>query len=272
MTKQKVNVKEMGYYDAMAHLGIPFFNWGGLKATDELIEMCKVDETKSVLIVGCGSGYQAFHIAKKYGCKVVGVDIAENMVNWAKERAENLNLDEKVEFQYGDAINIPFDDNIFDIVITEFVSIFIKDKDKAFKEYARVLKPSGFVGINEIFKSNERPPEVDEKLKEVEETYEKVTLLDFPILTPKEWKAFFEKAGLVDISAIECEPKQDFKEMVSSVGGKWKFTKLSFKILYYTMTRGPLGKKLRSVGRVKSGFRKCRDYVGYLLCIGKKPI
>ena len=70
----------MGYYDAMVHLGIPFFNWGGKKATEELIEMCQVTETNSVLIVGCGSGYQAFHIAEKYGCKVVGIDIAENIV------------------------------------------------------------------------------------------------------------------------------------------------------------------------------------------------
>jgi len=270
MRKDKVNVKELGYYDFLAHLGISFFNWGGIKATEELVEMCQIDNNKKVLIVGCGSGYQACHLVEKYGCKVVGIDIAELMVNKSIQRAEELGLEDETEFRLGDAMNIPFNDDFFDIAFTEFVSIFLSDKPKAFNEYARVVKPGGYVGINEIFKSKDIPPELEEKLMEVEEIYARVTDLDFPILTPDKWKSFFKDAGLVDIVATEHEPSQDTKEMISSVGGKWKFTKVSFKVLYYTMTRGRLGKNLRDVGRVKSRFRASRDYVGYILCVGKK--
>jgi ubiquinone/menaquinone biosynthesis C-methylase UbiE len=271
MTKQKVNIKELSYYDFLAHIGISFFNWGGSKATEELVEMCKIDENKKVLVVGCGNGYGACYIAEKYGCKVIGIDIAEIMINKAKERAKDLNLENKVEFQYGDAIDIPYHDNSFDIVITEFVTIFVDNKKKAFTEYARVVVPGGFIGINEIFKSNNIPIETAEKLKEMEDIYKEVTSLDFSILTPNEWKNFFKELSLIDIFLVEKPPSQDVKEMVSSVGGKWKFLKISFKVLYYTMTKGPLGKKLRGVGKVKSIIRANRGYIGYLLCVGRKP-
>jgi ubiquinone/menaquinone biosynthesis C-methylase UbiE len=270
MAKEKINIKELGYYDFLAHIGISFFNWGGIKATEELIEMCNINEKKKVLIVGCGSGYQACQIAQKYGSKVVGIDIAEHMVKKSKERAEELGLENEVEFHVGDALDIPFKDNSFDIVISEFVTIFIDDKKKAFSEYARVVKPGGFVGINEIYREENAPAEVLEKLEEVTEFYERVTGLVFPILTPSEWQGFFEGASLSNIELRKHEPTQDVAEMVSSVGGKWKFTKISFKVLYYTMTRGKLGKDLRDVGRVKSRFRASREHIGYALCVGKK--
>ena len=270
MAKEKVNVKELGYYDFLAQVGISYFNWGGIKATEELVEMCQINEKKKILIVGCGSGYQACHIAQKYGSKVVGIDIAEHMVKKAKERAEEFGLEGELEFRVGDALDIPFKDNTFDIVFTEFVTIFIDDKKKAFSEYARVVKPGGFVGINEIYREEDASPEVLEKLEGVTELYERVTGLVFPILTPSKWQSFFEDASLSNIELRKHEPTQETSEMVSSVGGKWKFTKIAFKVLYYTMTRGKLGKDLRDVGRVKSRFRATREHVGYALCVGKK--
>ncbi len=61
---------------------------GGLKATRELIELCHINESKYVLDVGCGVGMTACYIAKKYGCRVVGVDIHEEMISRSNERAE----------------------------------------------------------------------------------------------------------------------------------------------------------------------------------------
>ena len=59
-------VEKLGYYDFMAHLGVPYFHVGGMRSTDELLSMCQIDSSKRVLIVGCGTGYTACYIAKEH--------------------------------------------------------------------------------------------------------------------------------------------------------------------------------------------------------------
>ncbi len=61
---------------------------GGLKATRELIELCHTNKDKYVLDVGCGVGITACNIVKRYSCKVVGVDISEEMIARSNERAK----------------------------------------------------------------------------------------------------------------------------------------------------------------------------------------
>ena len=81
-----------------SELGKFYFKWqaywgctkhgGGLKATKELVELCRINKGKYVLDVGCGVGMTACYIAKRHGCKVVGVDISERMIAQVKERAK----------------------------------------------------------------------------------------------------------------------------------------------------------------------------------------
>ncbi|HIH69338.1 class I SAM-dependent methyltransferase [Methermicoccus shengliensis] len=87
---------------------------GGLKATKELIELCHVDKNSYVLDVGCGVGITACYMAKRYGCKVNRI--------WRDDRI------------------VPFEDNIFDAVISESVNAFTGNKQKAIGEYKRVVK------------------------------------------------------------------------------------------------------------------------------------
>ncbi len=142
-------IEKLSYYDFMSYLDVPFFHIGGLKSTMELAELCQIGKDSKVLMVGCRTGFTACYLAKKFGCTVMGVDIAEVSINKAKERAEKENLGDKVEFCIGDAYDLQFKSNTFDVVMTEFVSQFL-DKDIAFREFVRVLKPGGYVGINEL--------------------------------------------------------------------------------------------------------------------------
>ncbi|MDM7919311.1 MAG: methyltransferase domain-containing protein, partial [Methanosarcina sp.] len=78
--KKWLSVKEaeaLGYYDFMSYLGVPYYHIGGLVSTRKLAELCRVDSTKKVLMVGCGEGFSACYLARKIGCDVVGIDIAE---------------------------------------------------------------------------------------------------------------------------------------------------------------------------------------------------
>ena len=122
----------LGYYDFMGYMGVPFFNIGGAASMDRLAELCHVTGNAEVLDVGCGTGGNACYLANKYGCKVVGVDMAEHMVEEARGRADELGLTERVSFKVGDAYGLEFPDDSFDAVVTVFVSQFL-DPARAFR-------------------------------------------------------------------------------------------------------------------------------------------
>ena len=106
-------------------MGVPYLHWGGLKSTDELLVLCEISGDKEVLFVGCGTGYSACYIAQKIGCGVVGINISEAMVSRARERVREMGLEGQVDFRVGDAYGLEFEDGAFDIVVTEFVTVFL---------------------------------------------------------------------------------------------------------------------------------------------------
>ncbi|MFX0095872.1 MAG: class I SAM-dependent methyltransferase, partial [Candidatus Hodarchaeota archaeon] len=122
---------------------------GGVKATKELIDLCHITKETIILDIGCGVGQTPCYIAKRVGCRVVGIDLNERMVERAKDRAKKLGVEDKVEFQVADAQDLPFEDNRFDVVITESVIAMVEDKQKAINECRRVIKPGGYIGLNE---------------------------------------------------------------------------------------------------------------------------
>ena len=133
---------------------------GGLEATKELIELCHIDKNSYILDVGCGVGLTACYIAKEYGCKLIAIDISEEMIKRAEERAKRRGIEDKVEFKVADAQALPFEDDLFDVVISESVNAFIENKQKAINEYKRVAKVGGYVGFNEVTWIKPPPPEL----------------------------------------------------------------------------------------------------------------
>lgn len=131
---------------------------GGFKATNELLDLCHIDSHSKVLEIGSGVGKTSAYLAKNRGCQVVGVDLSEEMIKKATERINHENLTDKVSFVQGDAQNLPFEDNLFDAVISESVTAFPPDKLRALHEYVRVTKPGGYVGLNESTWLKENPP------------------------------------------------------------------------------------------------------------------
>ncbi|MBU7014016.1 MAG: methyltransferase domain-containing protein [Theionarchaea archaeon] len=144
---QQVDLKK-SYFELQSLLGITN-HMGGLEATQDLAESCHVGRDSYVLDVGCGVGSAACFMAKTYGCTVAAVDIREEMVIRSRERAQEEGVEEAVEVQVADAMNLPFEDNQFDAVVSESVTAFVPDKERAMSEYGRVVKTGGFVGINE---------------------------------------------------------------------------------------------------------------------------
>lgn len=150
MTKEKETSKDIDdlYFEVQADLGISK-HIGGMKATRELAEACRLKKGSDVLEIGCGIGVSPCFLADKLGAKVTAVDISEGMIERSRERAKRKGLEGRVEFVLADARDLPFRDGVFDVVVCESVTAFIDDKPKALSEYIRVARHGGYVGMNE---------------------------------------------------------------------------------------------------------------------------
>ncbi|MBA7710182.1 2-methoxy-6-polyprenyl-1,4-benzoquinol methylase [subsurface metagenome] len=157
LSREEISELEDPYFDLQAKMGFTK-HMGGLKATRELIELCHTNKDKYVLDVGCGVGITACNIVKRYSCKVVGVDISEEMIARSNERAKRKGVEGRIEFQVADAQNLPFQDALFDVVISESATAFLEDKQSAINQYVRVTKPGGYIGLNETTWIKGMPP------------------------------------------------------------------------------------------------------------------
>lgn len=99
----------------------------------------------SLLDLGCGPGVFSRLLAEK-GFKVYGVDYSGEMIKVAKERSEGKGID----FQAGDAYNLPFKEKSFDAVICLGIFQNLEDPNKALKEINRVLKIGGAAVITTL--------------------------------------------------------------------------------------------------------------------------
>jgi ubiquinone/menaquinone biosynthesis C-methylase UbiE len=102
----------------------------------------------TVLDVGCGTGASALPAAELVGPtgKVLGVDLAENLLNRARAKAEQRNL-HNVEFRLGDMTALGFPDGHFDAVISVFSIFFVPNMEALIQELWRMVKPGGKLAI-----------------------------------------------------------------------------------------------------------------------------
>lgn len=118
---------------------------GGKEATDWLIQQGAFSQDKQVLEVACNMCTTSIYLAHTYGCHIQGVDINKKALEKAQENISAAGLESYIQVQQANAVKLPFDDNQFDIVLNEamLTMLPIAIKEKALREYYRVLKPGG---------------------------------------------------------------------------------------------------------------------------------
>lgn len=110
----------------------------------DFVERLKIKAGSRVLDVACGTGNTAIPAAKA-GAHVTGVDIATNLLEQAKKRAADERL--QIRFEEGDAEQLPYADQSFDVVVTMFGAMFAPRPELAAAELLRVCKPGGMVAM-----------------------------------------------------------------------------------------------------------------------------
>jgi arsenite methyltransferase len=252
------------FFDFAAEVGFTK-HLGGVEATEKLVELCHIGAGSYVLDVGCGAGATPAYLVKNHGCRVAGVDISQRMIEQAKETARREGVVDQTEFRVADAQDLPFDDDVFDAVITESVAALPDDQQRAANEYARVTKPGGYVGLNEsTWLKTPPPPEL------VAWVSQEVGAQVKP-LTREEWVGLLESAGLIDlaVSIYHVDTRAEAGGMMRRYGCLGMLRVWGRMLRLYA--KNPAYR--RFVKRVSQGGivpENLDEYFGYGLYVGRK--
>lgn len=147
------DINNLSYVDFMAKLDENNKPPGGNDSIRLLVQNTYLNSESKVLDVGCNTGFCTFEIGHLAKCFVTGLDINNNMIDTADSFLNKYHSDllNKVNFILGDGQELPFDDNIFDLVMSGGSTAFINNIPQVIKEYARVTKPWGFIGDVNFF-------------------------------------------------------------------------------------------------------------------------
>ncbi len=238
---------------------------GGKAATDRLIEKAGIGKGSKVLDVGCGLGKTACRLASELGCRVTGIDIMPKMVAQARARAKKAGVTDLVTFMEGDARKLPFEDNAFDTVLVESVTIFVEDVAKAIAEYRRVLRPGGAICDNEVCITHKSMEELKGDIKDLEAIFVSFSSkTDRGILTYEDWRDLYNgQFKTVYAEHFIADPQQEtMAKKEDGFGAILSMAKVAY--LYYS---NPEAKAIIDTTR---NMYKYVGHFGYGLFVGRK--
>jgi len=258
---KEVDIDSCDMYEFMnIHVGLSVLHPGGKKATDELIELLPLDNRKTVLEIGSGTGITAIYLAKKYGCKIVGIDINNELVNKANHAAERAGVSQLVSFAVGDARHLDFKDEQFDVIFSQAILVLIDDDEKelAIREVKRVLKSGGISAWSELSWGKE--PTREFLTVAAKQTCSKGIS---NATTFEGWKALLIKAGLKNIQV---------KEVLFQVRGIFSIIedegiKNGIRIMWKYIVNNKIRNRMR---QLSSFFAAYPEYLGYGIYLGSK--
>jgi ubiquinone/menaquinone biosynthesis C-methylase UbiE len=183
---------------------------GKLELTKRLGELLELKPGDRVLDVASGVGTSAIFLAQNFGCQVVGVDFSEQNVARANTNAAEAGLAGLVQFKVGDAERLPFDKDEFEAIICECAFCTFPSKPEAAKQFTRVLRPGGKIGLSDLTRSGPLPAELDSLLAWV------ACIADAqPIET---YTSLLEEAGF-SVNQVEVHDKA-LAELIHEIRGK----------------------------------------------------
>lgn len=252
------------WYNFVAMLtdALPHVHPGGKEATLALLEKLPLKSAERILDAGCGPGSTACQIADQYGIHVVGVDIADAMIEKAKSRAQGMGLADRVDFRVADIFDLPFEDEFFDGVLLESVLTPLPgDKNEALLELHRVVKPGGWIAANEAIINPDAPESFMDAMREHPAFH--------GYFTTDSLRELFERGNL-RITHIEERQQADTPNVMKELGcgGLLSFMLKTYPKLLLSLIRNANLRKVQSLDDqiTKEG----QEYSGCVLIVGEK--
>jgi ubiquinone/menaquinone biosynthesis C-methylase UbiE len=250
---------ECDIFDFMAnHLGLTVIHPGGLKATQKLEDTLQIDGETKILDIACGKGSTAFYLAEKYGCSVIGIDISEELIQEAKDTCRKKKLDNQVKFLVGNAMDLPFDDNEFDVAISQGILVFVDDKNKTINEASRVIKNGGKAGWIELSWKKEPDKEFLDKVDNILRAY---CLKN--ARTYEGWTKDFNNANTQDLTVIKGDKiTGDFFDTLKEEG-----IVNTLKIMFNSIKNSEIRNRM---GKMGNFVEENHNYFGYGVYVVEK--
>lgn len=128
---------------------VDHFHSRGFPATVEFADRLRINAGEQILDIGCGLGGPARYMAKRFQCRVSGIDITGPFVEAANRLTALLRMEQQVEIAQGNGQRLPYPDSCFDGAYTQDVTMNVADRAGFFAEAYRVLKPGAFFALSE---------------------------------------------------------------------------------------------------------------------------
>lgn len=154
-----------------------------------LLSQIKIKSSKTVLDVGCGTGYLLRKIDDSHRINGYGIDVEENMIQVAKKQCPKMNI------QQSTCEETPFDNDTFDLITACMAYHHFSDKQGFAKESARILKREGYLYIADPY---------------------------FPFLIRKGLNAFLKLVGVTGQFFTAREVANQFKEYGFELSNSFK--------------------------------------------------
>lgn len=249
-------IAKLDPYKFMAVLGKRVIHPGGRASTEALLQRAAITSVSRVLDVGCGVATTALAIARRYGAHVTAVDIAPLMLERADANVADAGFGALVDVEHGDILDLKYDDDSFDVVIAEAVTMFV-DRRRAATELVRVTKPGGRVLATEFFWR--QPPSAQAR-----EIFLGQVCPGLEFDTIEDWVRLYEAAGLtaVDTNTGPFEMMTPRGFLSDEGVGR------SLALMGRVATRPA---SLRKMAWLMPRMAKAVPYLGYIVVAATKP-
>jgi phosphoethanolamine N-methyltransferase len=179
--------------------GEGYVSTGGQATTDDLCARLgsSLRPDVRILDVGSGIGGAAFFLAQQYGASVTGIDLAEEMVTIALERAARQGMSESVSFILGDVLETQFPEK-FDIIWSRDSLMHVPDKARLFSVLHGLLAPGGRVVITDYARGKTPGSAAFEAY---------IQKTGYHVVEPAQYGKLLEEAGFTDVIADDATQK-----------------------------------------------------------------
>jgi len=220
LARLEANLREDGVDPAQATIEqlAPYdqFHGRGLEATEDIANLLPVSATDRILDIGSGLGGPARYMARRFGCRVAGIDLTAEFCDIARLLTARLGLEDRVSFEQGDALAMPFGDAAFDGAYSMNVSMNIADKRALYQEIHRLLKPGAWLCLSEVAQGPGGEPDYPQAWAP--------TAASSFLATPENTCADLEASGFrVESLRVTIEAARDFaarSRAIVQAGGK----------------------------------------------------